>query len=576
VIIDGSDLVEGPWQNLGDGVWKTSVNANQQIEAVFFDGHMMIEARWPNITLKENWDEGKKWTLTGPGSDMGLVRSQALADSGIDLSGGLVYIKLSKGNNTYSRPITAHQAGSPDIHWDSTGVEGRVWGEDSMPERIATFGFVDNRFFVVAKGALNAPGEWWHDVEAGELYFISPNGEDPSLHDVSIKARHTGFEGRRLSDVVISGLEFRAANLEFFAADRMIVRNSSFIYSSTPREFWDEDTFMDTHRPIYIRGSDNLIERCLIRWTIDSPMELAGSGNRVENCVIHDFNLHGRHPGPAVRLRGRPFDSASANAAHRNTVYNAGGVGLYAQGQWPVEMSHNHVFNAGIYTVDIASIYVPNGYDMRGSTVSHNWLHNVDGIGFRVDIEGREMTFHHNLVWNARNGAKMQGHWLEVYNNTVVVNNPLHPLMIVFEPDATASDREKWRVRNNTAYHFIDRKSLRGDYSNEPRPTIIPLEMQPGTIDFNVVIPEDNEGEVFVDPSNFDFRPLAGGALDRTGVTIPGIAERADGQAPSVGALEPEADLQWIPGANWRPDTHPLPQTPREATDLAEILLPEK
>jgi hypothetical protein len=575
VIIDGSDLVEGPWEQLGGGVWKTAVNASGRIEAVFCDGRMMMEARWPDITWEENWNPGKKWALTGPGSDMGLVRSEALANSGIDLSDGMVYIKLSKGNNTYSRPITEHQPGSPDISWDATGVEGRAWGEDSMPERIATFGFVDNRFFVIARGALDAPGEWWHDVETGELYFIPPNGEDPSAHDVSIKARHTGFEGTRLTDVVISGLEFRAANLEFFNADRMVVRNSSFLYASTPREFWDEDTFMSEHRPIYIRGVDNLIERCLIRWSIDSPMELAGAGNRVENCVIHDFNLHGRHPGPAVRLRGRSFSSAFPNAAHRNTVYNAGGVGLYAQGQWHVDISHNHVFNAGIYTEDVASIYVPNGFNMRGSTVGHNWLHNVDGIGFRVDIEGREMTFHHNLVWNARNGAKMQGYWLEVYNNTVVVNNPLHPLMIVFEPDATEEERALWRVRNNAAYLFIDRKSLRGDYSDNPRPTIIPLAMEPGTIDYNVVIPDDNEESVFVDPANFDFRPLAGGALDRTGVTIPGIAERVDGQPPSVGALEPEAALQWRPGADWRPDQHPLPQTPGEATDLARILLPE-
>ncbi len=575
VIIDGSDLVEGPWEEVESGVWKASVPINEQIEAVFFDGRMMIEARWPDITWEDNWNAEKKWALTGPDSDMGLVRSQALAATGIDLSGGMVYIKLSKGNNTYSRPITQHEAGSPDIHWDSTGVEGRAWGEDAMDERIATFGFEDNRFFVVARGALDSPSEWWHDVEAGELYFIPPNGEDPSMHDVSFKARHTGFDGRGLSDVVISGLEFRAANLEFLNADRMVVRNSSFIYSSTPREFWDEDTFMDEHRPIFIRGTDNLIQRCLIRWTIDSPMELAGSGNRVENCVIHDFNLHGRHPGPAVRLRGRPFGSASPNSAYRNTVYNAGGVGLYAQGHWHIDMSYNHVFNAGIYTVDIASLYVPNGFNMSGSTVGYNWLHNVDGIGFRVDIEGRDMTFHHNLVWNARNGAKMQGHWLEVYNNTVVVNNPNHPLMIVFEPDATDSDRERWRVRNNAAYHFIDRKSLRGDYSDDPRPTIIPLEVQPGTIDYNVVIPEDDEGSVFVDPANFDFRPLAGGALDRTGVNIPGIAERADGQPPSVGALEPEASLQWVPGADWRPDEHPSPQTPQEATDLARILLPE-
>jgi hypothetical protein len=36
-----------------------------------------------------------------------------------------------------------------------------------MPERLAKHGFVGNRFFVVARGALNAPSEWWHDTTAG-------------------------------------------------------------------------------------------------------------------------------------------------------------------------------------------------------------------------------------------------------------------------------------------------------------------------------------------------------------------------------------------------------------------------
>jgi hypothetical protein len=576
VIIDGSDPVAGSWVEAGGGVWKAPVAAGEQIEAVFFDGRMLVEARWPDITWEENWNAEKKWALTGEGSDMGLVQSEALAAAGIDLSGGQVYIKLSKGNSCYSRPITSHSPGSPSFSWDATGVEDRAWGEDSLPERIATFGFVNNRFFVVASGALDAPGEWWHDVAGGELFFIPPNGENPAGHVVSIKARAAGFEGEEITDVVISGIEFRAANLEFFNSDRILVRKCSFLYSSTPRDFWDEEMFMATHRPIFIRGHDNLVEECLIRWAIESPIELVGSGNSVVNCVIQDFNLHGRHPGPGVRLRGRPSvpeASQLPNAARHNTVYNAGGVGLFAQGQWPADISHNHVFNAGIFTVDVASIYVPNGAQMQGSTVSYNWMHEVDGIGFRVDVEGRGMRFDHNLVWNTRNGAKMQGYWLEVYNNTIYVNNSNYPLMIVFEPDATEEERALWRVRNNTAYAFIDRKSLRGDYSSNPRPTIIPLATEPGAIDYNVVIPAGEEHEVFADPDNFDFRPLPGGILDKTGVTVPGVAERADSQPPSVGALEPELALLWRPGADWRPDGRPVPQTPREATDLAIILL---
>jgi hypothetical protein len=575
-VISGADPIDSGWVAVGGGVWKTAVQTTTQIEAVFFDGRMMMEARWPNNTWEDNWDAAKKWALTGQGSELGLVTNQALAASGIDLSGGQIYIKLSKGNSCFSRPITAHAAGAATFSWDATGVEGRAWSEDSMAERIATFGFVNNRFFVVARGALDAPGEWWHDVAAGELYFIPPTGSDPSLHEVAIKARVAAFASSGVTDIVIDGLHFSACNLELLSADRITVRNSDFIYSSTPRDFWDENTFMATHRPIYIRGHDNVVEACHIRWTIESPIELAGTGNQVVNCVIHDFNLHGRHPGPAVRLRGlatSPTASQGLNTALYNTVYNAGGVGLYAQGRWPVNLSYNHVFNVGIFTVDIAALYVPNGSEMQGSAVGYNWLHDVNGIGFRVDIEGRGMRFHNNLVWNARNGAKMQGYWLEVYNNTLIVNNPAFPLMIVYEPDASPEEKALWRVRNNAAYAFIDRKSLRASYAANPRPTTIPLAMVPGSVDYNVVIPAGDELLVFADPANFDFRPRTGGILDRTGVMVPGVAERMDGQPPSVGALEPEAATLWRPGANWRPDGRRVPATAREATNLAQVLL---
>ena len=94
--------------------------------------------------------------------------------------------------------------------------------------------------------------------------------------------------------------------------------------------------------------------------------------------------------------------------------------------------------------------------------VDHNWLHDQHGIGFRVDQHGRDILFHHNLVWNSLSGCKLEGFVLSAYNNTVLADNLAFPFMVVFDSGGSPQDLDRWRVQNNVAYGFIDRLSLRG------------------------------------------------------------------------------------------------------------------
>ena len=577
VILDGSDAVGGPWTKGNGNIWRAKVAAKAPIEAVFCDGRMMVEARWPNCAWEDNWQPDRKWAITGDGSDLGRIECSALAQSGQNLSGGLLYIKLGKGNNCFTRPVTSHTAGAATLSYDPSGIEGRAWGEDSMPERMKKFGFARNRFFVAARGALDAPGEWWHDAERGELLFIAPDGGDPARHEVTVKTRVAGFEGEGVGDIVLDGLEFRACNVRIEKSSRVALRNCAFRYPSTPKVFPDLKTAQEMERNLRIEGEDNVVERCLIEWAVDGALEVEGAGNRVEDCVVHDGNLHGRHPGPGISVRGAGAttgtDVPAPNIVRRCTVYNVGGVGIYPLGQGPATVEFNHVFNAGLYCVDVASLYVPTGGKMPGTVVHHNWLHDLHGIGFRVDIEGRDIAFHHNLVWNATVGCKLQGFQLAAYNNTVLVNDPQSGFIVVFEPEATSEERAGWRVQNNVAYAFLDRLSLRSDYKNAGRPFLLPLQPKEGAIDHNAMISAGEESRLFVDPANYNFRPAPGGPLDAAGVAAPGIAEGMNGRPPSIGAYE-TGEAPWKVGADWMNDGLPVPATELEATNLARRLRP--
>jgi len=577
VIVDGSDVVVGPWTEDKCGVWRAKVAANGPIEAVFCDGRMMIEARWPNCSWEQNWEAERKWALTGKGSKLGVIECSALGASDQDLSGGLLYLKLSKGNNCFTRPVTSHRAGAASLEYDKTGIEGRAWNEDSMPERIRKYGFENNRFFVAAKGALDAPGEWWHDAERSELLFIAPGGGDPSKLEVSVKTRVAGFAGEGVSDVVIEGVEFRGCNIRFENCHRLTVRDCRFRYPSTPKIFPDGKTALELQRNLRVTGEDNVLERLLIEWAVDGALEVEGSGNRIEDCVVHDSNLHGRHPGPGINVRGRGATSETAaqnaNIIRRCTVYNVGGVGIYALGNGAATVESNHVFNAGLYCVDISSLYIPVGKDMAGTRIHHNWFHDVNGIGFRVDIQGRGITVHHNLVWNASVGCKLQGFQLAAYNNTVLAGDPKGGFIVVFEPEATPEERAGWRVRNNVAFAFNDRLSLRNDPRRSKRPFLRPLKTEAGNIDHNVLVPAGGHAQFFVDPARHDFRPKPGGPLDATGVAVEGIAKGAKGRPPAIGALEADESV-WPAGASWMNDDLRVPLSPAEATDLARRVRP--
>ena len=577
VIVDGSDVVAGPWTSDKSGVWTAKVAANGPIEAVFCDERMMVEARWPNCSWEQNWEVERKWALTGKGSKLGVIECSALGSSEQDLSGGLLYLKLSKGNNCFTRRVTSHRAGAASLEYDQTGIEGRAWNEDSMPERIKKYGFENNRFFVTARGALDVAGEWWHDAGRSELLFIAPGGGDPSKREVSVKTRVAGFEGASVSDVVIEGLEFRGCNVRFDNCRRMIVRDCRFRYPSTPKIFPDGKTALDLQRNLRVTGEGNVLERLLIEWAVDGALQVEGSGNRIEDCVVHDSNLHGRHPGPGINVRGQGTTdntaAQNANVIRRCTVYNVGGVGIYALGNGPVSAEFNHVFNAGFYCVDVSSLYIPIGKDMTGSRIHHNWLHDVNGIGFRVDIQGRGITVHHNLVWNASVGCKLQGFQLAAYNNTVLARNSKGGFIVVFEPEATPEERAGWRVRNNVAYAFHDRLSLRNDPRKSKRPFLLPLAMEAGAIDHNVVVPAGGEAPLFVNPTSYDFRPRPGGPLDAAGVNVEGITRNANGRPPAIGAFE-TGETVWHAGASWMNNGLPVPGSPAEAVELARRLRP--
>ncbi len=102
VILDGSDPVTGPWTRRDGGVWGAPWSSSAGIEAIFCEGRMMSEARWPDCTWEDNGQCDRKWATTDESTVLGRIQSAALARVGVDLSGGLLYLKLGKGTSCHT------------------------------------------------------------------------------------------------------------------------------------------------------------------------------------------------------------------------------------------------------------------------------------------------------------------------------------------------------------------------------------------------------------------------------------------------------------------------------------------
>lgn len=593
VVIDGTDPVDTAWTSEDGRRYQTPLDS--PTDQVFFGDQAMILARWPNMTFDENWDEQKKWARTGTGSERGLVMSPDLAALGESLAGARLFIKLGKGNNAFSRAILAHEAGQPALYWDDRDFYDapRLTGEDGRAERIKTFGLENNRFAVFDHRALlDAPEEWYYDGDTQDLRFIPPTGQPPAPGEVSVKRRVYGIQGDRIEHVEIRGITFFACTASFTNARRITLEDCRFRYPYELHTMHDNQQVDQDQRPLYLHGEDSLLRTCLVQFAPGTSIQVTGRGNRIENCIVTEGSRHGRHGDPNVSLEydrkpghnvvdahgnSHPwaYTTEEGNTITRSTIFNGSGIGIYLPGVGPGTAEYNHLFNLGRYCSDVSALYIPKGNDRAWTGFHHNWVHDINGIGLRCDQDGHQVLIHHNVVWNCKAGGKANGYDFRIYNNTIFVNNPDHPLLLVKQKQIEVV--ADWPIQNNAVFRLADRIDLReyramSQEEKAKRDFVVDVPDSP-TIHHNHIINPEAQAALFISTNEDapDLRPAPNSPLIDQGAPIPGINDTFQGNAPDIGAYEHNAPY-WTPGADWWPDGQAPPKTMAEATQRAHTM----
>ena len=468
-IFSGAVPLTANFEHYTDKIYKARVD--ETIKQLFFNNMPMTWAQWPNIQWSENWDESKKWESAAKGTGPGVLTCKDFSKiAGLNLVGGYCFLRYGKGNSCYSRRIEAFDGDT--LHWNDDHFYSREYtGEDgprgtakallNLPES-HVYHPINSKFFLAGDlDLLDAPGEWF--VEDGMLYFYPPDGIDPNKGSILAKTiDYCIFQEQAVSDVSFDGIDFFASSVKFEANENKNIRffNTYFTYPGGELLFIDKAKSGETDKPIEVSGTNITFEKCLFAGAGYSALNIVGSEVTVQNCVFIENNRDATFEGRALGLNATGTYKITPNTFFNNcsdAIRITVDHDSYVESIKP-DVSYNNIFNAGKYNSDVSGIYMPI-QSQKYAEVHHNWIHNVKGNAFRLDLAGKELSVHHNVFWQSKRGMSIEGYGqFNIYNNTDVLNanasdlirNILNHVGVTEASlDSTFVPIEDWNVLNN-------------------------------------------------------------------------------------------------------------------------------
>jgi hypothetical protein len=544
VTISGTEPVTGKWSKYKGSIYQ--IRLDVECQQLFMDGEMMIVARWPNMRFDQIW-ERSSWASSGIGSSYGKMVDPELAKTDVDWTGAIATLNIAHQFSTWTRRVTKHSKGSDTFEYpqDFGKLSGTI-GHSSA--------FEDDFYYLSGKlGALDIPTEWYYDAETKMLYLWTPDGKSPEKHKVEVKVRDKGFEVNDLDEIHLIGFNFFACTFQFENTVHSLVDGCHLLYPTYARELGSQ---RGGRTPMSgMSGSHNTIRNSTLGFTPVSGLVMNGAYNTLDNNLVHDVCWNGSLSYTAISLHNgdNPGNELNPVIVKGNTTYNTGSAGISFRGQAYL-LEYNYVHHAGLMSHDVAAIYT-SGSSISGSIVRYNWIHNCHpeiedgkhiGLGFRLDDQGKNISVNHNVVWDiGLDGIVVKGEYNKVYNNTVLHSKPEFRYANSIRMDTEPEPHKPWRMDaplfgEQNAHSLVFNNVvgiIRAEYKKDT----------PLIHKSNCVHNELNYTPELCDPGNFDFRPSDGSSLIDTGISMPGLTDSFNGEAPDIGAYE-HGGINWIPG----------------------------
>ncbi|MGR9080349.1 right-handed parallel beta-helix repeat-containing protein [Rhizobium leguminosarum] len=353
-ILHGGQRVRN-WAQEADGHWTAPLKLppDEAVGDLFVNGTRQTRARFPNAPA--DGDPRKGWLFA------------AKCEPAID---------VWEGNTRF-----CFHAGDLLAMGDTSGLvvdivggyqPGSQWGNDTLPvisidgagRIIYTkgtgyfFTAEGSRYFLTgAKGLLDAPGEWWYDLVAGQLHYIPA---DQSLPDSLVVAGilPTFFKLEGASGMVVSGLEFRDGAPE----------GSGKFYTETRG-----------YGAIRIEHADgvkivgNSIENVGVGVHVTESKDALIAGNVIANVAGN---------GIYVGTNYGTFGKSNGSRILSNHIHDVGKVYIETAGIWfqaadNVRIANNLIENTAQFGIAGGSLWGSNDA-VYNAVIEHNVIHNAN------------------------------------------------------------------------------------------------------------------------------------------------------------------------------------------------------
>lgn len=407
-VICGTDVITAEWSVYSENIYVASVS--DSVFDLFVNDIQMNLARWPNTPVNDYLH--MEFAMMMPGSDSNQISDSALPD--VDLTGARVNMIPGDEYISYSRLIASCEPGKTIVFNEPVKAAGDdpVGYDPYVPQ-------LGNKYYVLdALALLDAPGEWYYDQDAGQLYLYTENGDSPENYQISHRARTHGIDISSSEYVHISGIDLFACAIDGSQAQHCILDDVNVRYVDYFIDTNGYDT-MYTQRSNQLGGEGNLWKNSYITNAAGNGILLSGKNNVVENCKITNVNWSAGYLAN-VKIEGE------GNTVKNCTLSDSGRFIIYHSGSVKARILNNDITGASILTRDCGAVYAW-GTDANGTEIAYNFIHDNECVGVYLDNNCSGINIHHNIITKNFLGLQLNSQMLEcmIVNNTVVGNNKL-------------------------------------------------------------------------------------------------------------------------------------------------------
>lgn len=565
-VLSGLDVLKLEWHVTSQkNIYSASLDVTS-VSQLFFNGKPMVEARWPNLPKDANGDwnffSPDVWSTVDPaGNSYGTISDKHLAATGWDVTGAQAVLNVGPQFFTYTRPVKQHAAGSGVFHYEKDLGPSLAKHDEGGSNPL----FNDDRYYLFGmRQFLDAPGEYFYDSQAKQLFFYAPGGGSPASGFVELKTRNWGFSADATStNLTLDGLTFFATAFRFgkdpnHKSSHIILRNGVVLYGS-----WSDavglpvDSKVEVSFPT-IEADNSAVVNCTFAFGSFSGLYINGFDNLIENNLFHDFDYSSSLTYPPLQVSRATLamvGKAGRAIVRYNTLERSGGI------QMQVAQQGNQVYMNDLSdsfkacyggNKDTSALYTQNTF-CTGTRLHHNWVHGAysgtpplpwgGGMGIRGDDKTSGLTIDHNVVWDLGAPGIMiksvdeptPDQANQCINNTVFRHSAYNEVKGGILIQSTAANQN---VHSTVVNNLSD--SIFGWWFAAPMGKLK---------QFSNNVQKFDAARDLTNPDWLDFRPIAGarGIVDG-GVAVAGITDRVVGNAPDVGAYERGDSVYWIPG----------------------------